>query len=310
VGRFNVSGVAREELKNDFAMISILKKCLPWWAKIGSKLVLRRLSKSQGFWRHFGLFQHGFMLEVDYVSGVFADHYAMARPYLPTGGFTLLEMGPGDSVATAMLARAYGAEKSYLMDVHAAASMNVADYNKMALELKERVPMPERMGTDHASVAAMLTATNSDYHTGGLADWAKVPSGSVDWVFSHAVLEHVRRAEFVDTLIEGARVLKPGGIATHCVDMGDHLGDSLHSLRFSEDIWESRLFQESGFYTNRLRSSELLEAFKKAGYEVVSTKLVQWPSMPLPRADLDEAFRGFSDEVLRTHSIYIAAKKV
>jgi SAM-dependent methyltransferase len=249
------------------------------------------------------------MLELDYARGVFDDHYQMALPYLPERDFVVAEMGPGDSLGMALIAKGYGAQGSYLMDVHSAADMNVATYHRLGDEIKAHVPFPERINNDYSSITAMLAFANAEYHTGGLADWAKISDTSVDWIFSHAVLEHVRLDEFDDTLAECARVLKPGGVTTHCVDMADHLGHSLHSLRFSPKVWESKLFQESGFYTNRLRSTELIAAFEHAGFEIMATRSREWPTVPLAREHLHPDYTEFPDEVLRSHTIYITARK-
>lgn len=55
---------------------------------------------------------------------------------------------------------------------------------------------------------------------------------------------------------ELGRVLKPDGICVHRVDLNDHLGGCLNNLRFTDAIWESVLFRESGFYANRRLTDE------------------------------------------------------
>jgi len=49
-------------------------------------------------------------------------------------------------------------------------------------------------------------------------------------------LEHIRKKEFVDTIIETKRILKPNGICSHEIDLRDHLNESLNNLRFSENF--------------------------------------------------------------------------
>lgn len=44
------------------------------------------------------------------------------------------------------------------------------------------------------------------------------------------------------------------------------LGGALNHLRVLERLWESRLMAESGFYTQRLRYSEMLALFNEAGF--------------------------------------------
>jgi ubiquinone/menaquinone biosynthesis C-methylase UbiE len=105
----------------------------------------------------------------------------------------------------------------------------------------------------------MLEDCHAEYLTNGLESIRSIPSAMVDFVFSQAVLEHVRRDEFAPMLAETFRVLREDGYSSHEIDIKDHLGQSLHSLRFPESIWESSWFASSGFYTNRLRHSEIVE---------------------------------------------------
>ncbi len=81
-------------------------RALPWWVKIGAKVVLSRLPFSPRTWQRLGLFSPGGMEDADYARGVFESHFEAAGP-LPEG-FTYLELGPGDSLATAVIARARG----------------------------------------------------------------------------------------------------------------------------------------------------------------------------------------------------------
>ena len=54
-------------------MIRTLKQYVPWWGKLGSKLVLARVPLTYAIWRRIGLFEHGAMLDGDYARGVFDD---------------------------------------------------------------------------------------------------------------------------------------------------------------------------------------------------------------------------------------------
>lgn len=92
--------------------------------------------------------------------------------------------------------------------------------------------------------------------------------GSIDFIWSQAVLEHIRKSEFLDTMLELHRILRPNGVCSHVVDLKDHLGGALNNLRFSEKLWESNFMASSGFYTNRIRYSEMLDIFHQAGFSV------------------------------------------
>lgn len=87
-------------------MIGAIKRHLPWWAKIGAKLVLSRVPAAYAVWQQMGLFRHGHMDTAQYALGVFSSHVQRAGLGGGLAGKTVLELGPGDSVATALIAKA------------------------------------------------------------------------------------------------------------------------------------------------------------------------------------------------------------
>jgi len=118
-------------------------------------------------------------------------------------------------------------------------------------------------------------------------------------IFSQSVLEHVRKRQFAETLRECRRILTPAGAFTNHVDLKDHLGGALNNLRFSEERWESPLFADSGFYTNRIRYSDMLSRFRDAGFDLEWTKTVTWQGLPTPRAKLASPFNSLGDDELK-----------
>ena len=65
----------------------------------------------------------------------------------------------------------------------------------------------------------------------------KIPSNSVDLIFSQAVMEHIRKKDFEAMNSELYRVLKKDGVISHQIDLRDHLGGGLNNLRFSDSLW-------------------------------------------------------------------------
>ncbi len=284
-------------------MLASLKNATPWWAKVGLKVALARVPLDYDRWRRIGVFQHGFMLEPEYAGRIFESHLAHARGQL-ADGYTTLELGPGDSLATALIAYAHGGRRTWLVDAGAFASSDIAAYRAFYEALGDRVPPPA------PSVAAMLESTGGRYLTAGLASLREIPSESVDFVFSQAVLEHVGLGEFDATLQELLRVMKPGAVSSHRVDLQDHLAHGLHSLRFPRHLWEAEWFaRRSGFYTNRLRASEIDAAFRGAGYDVVSRRDDRWPAIPMRRSALHREFAHLSDGDLIVHGVDIVASR-
>ena len=87
---------------------------IPWWAKLGTKVALSQLPVDYQRWRGLPVFRHGAMEDSDYALRVFRTHVERTIGFVE--GRTVLELGPGDSVATAVCAAAYGAARIYLVD--------------------------------------------------------------------------------------------------------------------------------------------------------------------------------------------------
>lgn len=290
-------------------MKATLHTLVPWWAKIAAKMALARLPVPMRAWHRLGLFVPGFMRDPGYVIGVFEAHWRRAGA--PGPGFTYLELGPGESLATAIVAWAYGASGGTLVDAGDFAVRDVAAYRPLLDKLAEHPRVRDAQSLRaYASVEALLAAVNARVRTDGLAGLRSLPTDSVDLVFSQAVLEHVPLAEFAATARELHRVLRPRGIASHRIDFKDHLQGSINSLRFSEALWEKPWFaMGSGFYTNRLRFSAAKAAFEQAGFAVSVLEQDRWRAPPIAPAKLDAAFRDLSDDDLRTSGAVLLMRK-
>ena len=153
--------------------------------------------------------------------------------------------------------------------------------------------------SDGSSIEALLEVAGSSYHPHGLQSLRKLKSGSFDLIFSQAVLEHIRRNEFEDTIRECYRLLRPGGLMSHVIDYKDHLGGALNNMRFSTNLWERDWFAaDSGFYTNRLRISEMISICSDVGFDVDVRDVRRWEYLPIKRHQLAKEFRDISDDEL------------
>jgi SAM-dependent methyltransferase len=277
---------------------------LDWRVKIAAKIVLSRLPFGYVVWQGLGLFRLGRMDNVDYALKIFQRHAGRAWPDGLPPDFVALEMGPGDSIATALIACAYGARKTYLADVGAFANRDVGLYRRIARDLRARgVAAPDI--EDARTFEEVLERCRAEYITDGLGGLRALPAASVDFSWSHSVLEHVRRADFEETMRELRRVMKPGGRSSHNVDLQDHLDHALNNLRFSERVWESEFFASSGFYTNRIRYAEMLDMVRRAGFVVTQTDAGRWDNLPTPREKLVEPYRSLplDDLLVRVMSL-------
>lgn len=273
-----------------------LKKRLPWWVKIVSKLVLSRLPFRYQVWQVLGLFRHGKMDNTSYAVNVFKNHVEQFSSLDALQGKVILEVGPGDSIATAIVAASFGA-RAILVDVGNFAKPELAFYRRLAEQLRSENLSPPDI-THCESVEAILRACNAQYLTTGTQSMATVDENTVDIMFSQAVLEHVRKGEFSAFFQHCRRVIKPSGGASHIVDLKDHLGGSLNNLRFSEKLWESDFFSSSGFYTNRIQFEEMVSMIKQTGFEVNVNHVKRWDSLPLSRNRMSEPFCHLSETEL------------
>jgi hypothetical protein len=225
-----------------------VSQSVPWQLKIAAKLVLARIPLSYRFWKRAGLFNLGGMERPEYALSVFRRHFDAANFARKRGNFVGLELGPGDSLFSALIARTFGASRTYLVDIGPFMCPDVTFYRHMEFHLREMGLQPPSLA-NCSTLNDVISACSAEYLTEGLGSLRKLPSGSVDFVWSHAVLQHVRRSEFLPTLLELRRIQCSEGVGSHSVSISDILGGKLNDLRFSRRIWESSLMANSGFYT-------------------------------------------------------------
>ena len=228
---------------------------------------------------------------------VFTKHFHWSRDLSVRQGFVALELGPGDSLFSALTAYSFGASGTYLIDVGTFATDDVNDYRRMTEYLVANgLPSPDL--SDATSLGDVLRVCGSSYGPSGLKSFREVSSESVDFIWSDCVLQHVRRDELPEVIKEMRRVIRPGGICSHTVELHDHLGGNLNHLRFSERLWEWQFMAESGFYTNRYRLSQLLLLFEKEGFKPEIHGVEYWENIPIPRLKMAAEFRMLAEEDL------------
>jgi SAM-dependent methyltransferase len=276
---------------------------VPWYARIAAKLLLSALPVSYGTWKKIGIFAHGEMQDPGYALGVFNKHM-ISSGLSGRSGLVGLEMGPGDSVGSALAARAAGFSMFYLVDTGAYANSDPETYRAMSRNWRGR-GMPAVDIDDANSLHDVLESCNATYLTNGLQSYREIPAASVDLIFSQAVLEHVRRDDFPQVAAEMRRILKPDGVASHQVDLQDHLGGGLNNMRIASRWWETEFMARSGFYTNRIRFGEMCREFEHAGFDVEVKSVVRWDTVPLPPRNLAAEFRHFSDDDLLVSSFHV-----
>jgi SAM-dependent methyltransferase len=285
-----------------------IKSLLPWYLKIVIKILLARLPVGYRLWQWLGLFRHGSMDTSKYALKVFETHVQRAGlTYSDLLGKKVLEIGPGDSIATALIAYAYGASAILIDSGHWARDELNPYLDLVKIMADNGLHVPDISNAQ--SIDDILKACNGQYITSGLLGWPNIKNESIDFIFSHAVLEHVRKSDFLDTIRECWRVLKKNSVATHQIDLRDHLSGALNNLRFDERIWESNFFALSGFYTNRIQMSAMIDLFKKANFKVEIICVDRWNSLPTPKHKIAECFSKLPDEELCIYSFSVRLVK-
>jgi SAM-dependent methyltransferase len=141
-----------------------------------------------------------------------------------------------------------------------------------------------------------------------------LPAGSVDYVFSNSVLEHITDLEPTATNI--FRVLPSGGLTAHHIDMRDHrdFERPLEFLKIDAETWKQRrgstVTAAAGYNTNRLRLSDFIAALEKSGFRILKSEVTRKVNVTEEtRASLHADFQKYSLEDLSVVSAMIVAEK-
>ncbi|MBO8217667.1 methyltransferase domain-containing protein [Prochlorococcus marinus] len=220
----------------------------------------------------------------------------------------ILELGPGDSIASAIIGFCHGASCIYLVDVDNYVTKDLNFYKRLISTLKSKGLKTPNI-SEANSIEDILTTCNCIYLTNGLASLKTLRKNSIDYVWSHSVLEHIRKYQFFEVQKELKRLLKPSGLASHSIDFQDHLDYGLNNLRFSEEIWESSFFANAGFYTNRIPALKMHSIFEKIGFKIKHKSLGKWPRLPTKRSSMHREFDIFSDSELINRTSYVLLEK-
>ncbi len=280
-----------------------------WALKIILKIIFSRLNIPYSLWKKFNIFKHGQMESFEYSKKIFELHFKEMLKVKKIDNPVIMEIGPGDSLFSMVYSRKYSEEKFYFLDVNDFASKDLNLYFKLQKKLEKENYFFKKKKRKLESFEALLKNYNTKYLISGIESLKTIEDLSIDYIFSHSVMEHIRKNELNTLIEEMYRILKPNGVISHNINYKDHLGESLNNLRFSEKIWESNLFAKSGFYTNRVPAVEMHEYFKKGGFNLVQEDFGRWDKLPISRNYLSKEFRKFSNEELaRPTSRFIAIK--
>jgi SAM-dependent methyltransferase len=218
--------------------------------------------------------------QVDYPLGVFRKHATALAPLRKSGlhGTDVLEIGPGGNVGVSLLMLLAGARSATCLDVMPWIQGTGPDALYPALvEAAAKAPetylvapaLRERASSDPAAVARELLGHITYLCPMDIAT-TTLPDASQDVIFSHACFEHF--GDPAGSIAQIARLLRPGGVTSHQVDLRDHRDFShpLEFLRYSDAMWRLANSNRPSGVRNRWRASEYRAAFEQHNMEVVA----------------------------------------
>jgi SAM-dependent methyltransferase len=198
-----------------------------------------------------------------------------------------------------MLARV----ETHLPDIAAKTGVNLHLLHNRLTYLREATSFDE-----------LFARTGIEYHAPADATATGLPSRSVDVVFSNSVLEHVSQTTLDNLMKETRRILRPGGLAVHSVNCGDHYAyfdrsiSPINYLRYTASHW--RLWNNHLQFQNRLRADDFLASAQRAGLELVLNRQRPRPELmaTLESFHIAPEFKRYSPEQLCTTSVDFVAR--
>lgn len=297
-----------------------------------------RLRRGAGRWRSSG------PNSARYCYSVWLRHLVKAaRNGLDVQPAAVVEFGPGDSLGIGLAALLSGSEQFCAVDVvqFADPRKNLRIFDDLADMFRRGDPIPDNSEfpdveplletydfpsgiLDEARMRDALSAdriklirdsilTADDNRGKGpvayrtpWTDDAVIGRGSVDMIYSQAVMEHV------DDLPGAYRAmnhwLKPAGYVSHCVDFKSHglaRGWNGH-WAYSDFTWKL-IRGRWPYLINRAPVSAHLALLQELGFELREQTRVK--RTPAPRDRLAPRFREMSEDDLTTAGVFIQAQK-
>ena len=231
---------------------------------------------------------------------------ARARQHLeafgrPAEDAVFYEFGAGWDLAIPLSYAALGVGRQVLVDIRPSARVELVNETLALLEREVG-----SLGGPVSSLAELEERFGITYLAPRDARATGLEAGSIDFITSTDVCEHIPEADLAQIFRECKRLLKPGGTISCRIDLQDHYAyfdpslSRYHFLRFSDRAWS--LVNSPLHFQNRLREPDYRRLVEEAGLEIVS-----WtPSGPsdeglaeLEATELAPRFRnGFTPEQL------------
>lgn len=254
----------------------------------------------------------------------------------------VVELGPGDSLGTGLMAILTGTQRYYAVDVvrHASPAANLAVLDEIVALLRSRAPIPhdgecaeirpelrsyefpmsifnegslnQALSPSRLSmIRKTLIGSERDspiQYLAPLGEMSTIPGGSVDWVFSQAVMEHVDDPGSIYR--ECFRCLGPAGIMTHQIDYRCHetAPEWNGHWKYSGWLW-SLMRGHRPWFINRIPHSVHMRMQREAGFDI-RDDIKQIQTEGIAHSQLSRQFRWLSASDLQIAGALITGSKV
>ena len=252
------------------------------------------------------------------------------------------ELGPGDSLGVGLAALISGCDKYFAFDVveHANTERNLEIFDKLVALFKNRTAIP---GNDEFPLLkpylekydfpsdilddnmlrhvleksriekirdVIVAPQRNDSPIQYRVPWydaSVLEKGSVDMIYSQAVLEYVD--DLRNTYKAMRSWLKPNGYISHQVDFKGHeIADEWNGCwAYSDFMWKF-IKGKRPYFLNREPHSTHIAILKEEGFRVVCDKTIKSKSN-LTKVTLAPRFQSLSDDDLTTSGAFIQAVK-
>jgi len=252
----------------------------------------------------------------------------------------IAELGPGNSIGMGLAALLCGAEKYYAFDVVAQTNVqrNLAVFEELIALFRARAPIPssdefarvrptlsdyafpahiltpERMreamseerlqkirwSIEHVSEAGSMIKYQAPWFDAGV-----VQEGTVDVIFSQAVLEHV---DDLDGTYSAMRQwLKPDGYISHEIDLSCHgwAREWNGHLTYSDMAWKI-IRGKDLWLINRETKSAHIRLLERTGFQVVGSQTARRESR-VRKDQVARRYRGIPEDDLTATGYFVQA---
>jgi ubiquinone/menaquinone biosynthesis C-methylase UbiE len=139
-----------------------------------------------------------------------------------------------------------------------------------------------------------------------------LPGASLDLICSNNTLEHIPADVIAAMFTEFRRLLRPGAVMSHFIDMADHYAlfdrkiTRYNFLRYPESVW--RVFNNELHYQNRLRLPDFRALHEQRGFEVLEEENRKEPLEVLRSVPLTSRFADYAEDDLAVYDTWMVSR--